>query len=527
MDRKRRTVTLVVIFILAFNLNTYAGNTERLNENSTTTNKDNELSLTLEQAIEKGLENNPFIHKVKNAAELAALISQNAEGSKNAIYNGANELSNAQSDLSNGRATIYDSLDQLESAQAALDNGIAPQDIPIPNPATGEILLTIPKGQNIESFLEAYGLEGNTGAVIEQVQRTLDASKSQINGALETLDESTQKYISSKSKYDLAVQFAMTGVANKLSTSTISSLEPRPLADLMVEMTKVQDRITSYSVNIYKNQIALKIQNSYYEALKQEKLLEVKSKAMERGKLQYDYASYAYEVGAKSKDDEILAKTYYDGTCIAYDLQEKEYKNALTTLKKDLNMALDTPIKLVESDEEKTTTHLTLTQGINSGLRTRLEIKMAQAQVELYKDLRAAVESSGYKTSDNQYKEVELLLKKAEIELENTKLEVESGIRMSYETVSTMEKVAQTAKNLKIQAEENVEIAKLKYEVGFGASNALLKSLNLEDLSGTMVEVIAAEENLASMEEKIIETTNGYKLANVKYLNDIGILPYK
>ena len=46
-------------------------------------------------------------------------------------------------------------------------------------------------------------------------------------------------------------------------------------------------------------------------------------------------------------------------------------------------------------------------------------------------------------------------------------------------------------------------------------------------MAGTMVEVLAAEENLANIEEKQIEAMNGYNLARLKYLNDIGELPYK
>ena len=89
-----------------------------------------------------------------------------------------------------------------------------------------------------------------------------------------------------------------------------------------------------------------------------------------------------------------------------------------------------------------------------------------------------------------------------------------------------MRKLVKTAAELRQDATENVEIAKVKYEVGYGFDNALLKQLNLQDMSGTIVEVIAAEENLTNIEEKEIEVVNGYNLSRLKYLNDIGILPY-
>lgn len=497
MRKRVAGILLLVMFFKSFNV--YASD---------------EVTLTIAQAVEEGLEKSITIDKIKNQAELANLVNKNASKNKNDIYNAENELANASRDLSNGRSEVYSSLDQLDSAQAALDNGIAPMDIPIKDPTTGEVVMVIPKGSPIPDE-----------QIIHQIQAQLDANKSKINSALEKLDDGTQEYLSSKAKYDLGIQFAMTNVANKLSTSTISSLSPTAVADLVVEMADKQERITHYSVHIYKNQIAMQIQNSYYEVLKHKKLLEAKEKALDRGKLQYDYAVFAYEVGAKSKDDVNFAKLYYDGIQMAYELQKKDYHNAMTELKKNMNIRLDTNINVVEEPMALGST-FELTQGINSGLRTRLEIKMAEAQVDLYKALRTAVDRSYYKQSDNQYKEAELLIDKAQIGLKEAQLQVESSIRMSYETMSTMQRVMNTANQLKESAEQAVEIAKLKYEVGFGADNALLKNLNLQDLSGTMVEVIAAEENLASVEAKVIEATNGYNLARIKYLNDIGVLPY-
>lgn len=476
--------------------------------------KTEEITLTLEEAITKGIENSLSMDKVENQAKIASLVSKNAETKKDDIIDAEIDLLNAESSLYSGRNTVYRSQDQLDSAQAQLDNGIAPMDIP--DPVTGGI---ISKGTDLNSL--PYG-----DKLIDAIQEELDEKRSQLGDAMKDLDEGSEEYLSSKSKYDSTLQFAMTKISNTFSTSTISSLEPDPLATLLDEMAEVQDRLTHYSISIYKSQIALQIQNSYFEALKQIKLMDAKQKAMERGKLQFEFADYAYEVGAKSKDDRNLAKLYYDSTVIAYDLQVKETNNALIELKKNLNMPFDTNLTLEEEplDIEKS---FDLTKGISSGLNARLEVKKARAQVELYHDLKTAVKNSHYEEGDNEYKEADLLVKKVEIESKETKLQVESSIRKSYETVTAMDKVARQAQQLKENAEETVEIAKLKYEVGFGADNALLTQLNLQDVSGTMVEVIAAEENLASVEQKVIEATNGYNLAKVKYFNDIGVLPYK
>lgn len=75
-------------------------------------------------------------------------------------------------------------------------------------------------------------------------------------------------------------------------------------------------------------------------------------------------------------------------------------------------------------------------------------------------------------------------------------------------------------------AEEVVSIAQLKYDQGFGAENSLLKQMNLETSSGTMIELIAAQENLANIESKVAQIRYNHTMAKVKYLNDAGILVY-
>ncbi len=69
-------------------------------------------------------------------------------------------------------------------------------------------------------------------------------------------------------------------------------------------------------------------------------------------------------------------------------------------------------------------------------------------------------------------------------------------------------------------------IAELKYEQGLGAENSLLQKMNLESSTGTIVELIAAQENLVEMEANVAQIKYNNIMAKVKYLNDSGILVY-
>ncbi len=491
--------------------------------------------LTLEEAIDQGLKNSLLLKQVQNEADIAKLVGENGEKVRNTLNESSMALSHAGYLIEDGRDKVYEAEGQLESAQAAFENGYLPSEITVAN-------MTIPAGTSfatIEATLtgmyQQAGLDisaakakakADVANIESQVKSGLEGNADTLETSKKTLESSTQEYLSSKAQYDVAVQFAMTNIANKLSTSTITSLRPEPLGELLMKMVTVQDKVTAYSVNIYKNQVALLIENSYFEALKQQKLLEVKDKAMERGLVQYEMAKAAYEVGGKSKDDMLLAKSYYDATVMTRELQVKDYNAALIELKKNMNMDLSKEIQLVEVVAD-TDEAFDLEKGIQSGLTHQLSIKMAQAQAELYDALMVAIDASNYSESDNQHKEVILLQQKAKIGIDQAKLQAESDIRTSYSTTCSMQKIVKTAKELRENAEETVEIAKVKYEVGYGYDNALLKQLNLQDMSGTIVEVIAAEENLTNIQEKEIEAINGYNLARLKYQNDIGILPYK
>ena len=485
--------------------------------------------LTLRDAVDYGLAHSVVLEKVENQAAITKLVKDNAPDTRDALIDHSNDLESAAYLIEDGRDTIYDSAAQLDSAQVAFENGVAPIDIPVE-----QLGITIPKGQNIEEYIhnvcQAAGLDSSIESaliqgVMEGVEEELDKKSETLVASRKELEESTATYLASQSKYDAALQYAMANVASKLSTSTISSLDPKPLGDLVVKMANIQDEVTGYAINIYRNQVALLIQNSYYEALKEQQLLEVKKKATQRGKLQYELAQAAYDVGAKSKDDMIIAKTYYDSTVMSEELQRKDYNAALIELKTNMNMDLSKEIKLEEVEIGTEATY-ELAKGIESGKKARLEVKTANAHKDLYEALLDAVKQSNYTSSDNQYKEVELLQEYADIELKTALLEVEKDIRTSYSTMTSMQKIAQKAEELEAGALETLEIAKVKYEVGFGYDNALLSSLNLESMSGTMVEVLAAEENLVTIQEKKIEAINGYNLATLKYLNDIGVLPY-
>ena len=459
------------------------------------------MKLSIEEAVKIGLENSVQLKQVLNQIDLSEVADKRA-----------NYLSRK---LKSGSDKISDSRDRLNAAQNALNTGVAPSNIH--TEIQPGITIEIQQGQNIEDAVNSQlGMLSDeqrkaiVNSIKQGVQKQIDAGWDQLRGGEQALIN--------------ALEEAGATFSDKLSINDIGSLSLSSTRDLMTTMSGISYEVTKSSYDIYRNQIALLIQKSYYDVLKAQKLLESKKKAMERAEKQYQFAKEGYEAGMKAKDDMLLANTYYKGTQIEYQKALGDLNNAMIELKKNMNIPLDSEIELstVLADEVE---KYDLQEGIESGLKNRLEILKAAGEVVIYNTNFDSVRKK-YPSNTFQYREAELLKEKAALAYEQTRIEVESSIRKSYETLKSTGQMLETSKEMVQQAKESLEIAEYKYKEGFAIENSLLKKLDLESAAGTIVEVLAAEENLAQVEETVIEITYSYNLARMKYLNDIGKFIY-
>lgn len=488
--RKNKFVIAVLVSLLVFNVAFAVEDSTKTKEEKATgkdTKVEKDLSLTIEEAVELGLENSIDLKMVKNEINLSALKQDRTE-----------YLSEK---LEDGKKSLKDGKKQLGEAQEALDNGIAPVDMKLPDGTT------IKKGTNINSLPIP---EESKHQIKAGIQNKINSSREELGAGQSSLIDSLQE--------------AGTSISDNLKFDSLHSLNVDSTSDLMTTMADISYEVTNASYDIYKNQIAMLIQKNYYDVLKGEKIVEVKKKAMERAKKQYQFAKDSYDVGMKAKDDMLLADVYYKGTQIEYRKAEGELENALIELKKNLNLPLDTNIDLTDVlvDEREIPD---LEEGLKSGLKNRLEIKKTLGEVAIY-DLNFEKTKKKYPDMTYQYKEAKLLKEKARLNYDKTFQNVETSIKQSYETLITVGDMLDKAKDMVDKAKESVEIAEYKYKEGFGTESSLLKKLDLESAAGTIVEVLAAQENLSNVEEKVVEIMYSYNMAKVKYYNDAGKFEY-
>jgi hypothetical protein len=485
--RKRVFITTILISLLVFNV---AFAVDDIKEVKKSTEESKTISLTIEESVKLGLENSIDLKIVKNEIDLSALKQKRTK--------------NLSKKLQDGDDRIRDASGQISKAQQLLNAGISPVDQKIPLGDTGKFI-TIKAGQPIPN---------NTpipkDKIIQGIQGKIDDSKKALEGGELSLGSSLDE--------------AGISISEKLKFETLDSLGVNSTSDLMTTMANVSYEVTNASYDIYKNKIAMLIQKNYYDVLKAQKILAVKRKAMERAKKQYEFSKDSFEVGMKAKDDMLLADVYYKSTEIEFRKAEGELENAFIELKKNLNVSLDTEIVLTDVlvDESETPD---FEEGLKSGMKNRLEIKKAVGEVAIY-DLNFEATKKKYPSNTYTHKEAKLLKEKKRLNYDKVFQDVETSIKQSYETLITVGDMLEKAKDMVEKARESVEIAEFKYKEGFGVESSLLKKLDLETAAGTIVEVLAAEENLSNVEEKVVQIMYSYNLAKVKYYNDAGKFIY-
>lgn len=474
MKKINRIIVLTSIFMLVF-----ASTTEVFADDGQT------LNLTVGEAVVLGIDNSLILDQVEIEIKLAGVASKRSNYSTKKLNRGDSDLRDAKK--------------QILEAEGAFSQGVVPGDISL---GDGKV---IPAGTKIESLPSEI-----QNSVRDGIKSSLDQSKKQVeSGSLKMIN---------------ALQDAGSNISTALDFASLDALTLDSTTDVLNTMTDISLEVTQASFDIYKNNIALLIQKNYYDVLQAKQMLEVKKKAMERGKVQYEFSKASYQEGLKAKDDMLMASIYYRSTKVQYEKVQGDLKSAILELKKNLNIGFDKEVVLTDAllDEIK---QFNLNEGLVNGMKERLEIKKSLGEVIIY-NTNFNETKKRYTANTFQYQEAEILKEKAAISFSQAKLEVEKSIRQSHNDINTISYMLESTKEMVKEAQGNLDIALLKYKEGFGVETSLLKNLNLEDSAGTIVEVLAAEEKLAEIEENVVAVTYAYNLAHMQYLNNTGNFIY-
>ncbi|MBF4695112.1 TolC family protein [Fusibacter ferrireducens] len=497
-----------------------------------------ELTVTSTEAVSYGLEHSKVLETLDKKISLATITLIMTSDNRTEIKEAQNTIDDAKEIIHENNVKLAQAQSELNQAQAALDAGVTPVTLPLVDgngtplvDAQGNPIVLTP-GSHIRTSLGTLPspalapamADALAAGIITKIQSSLDTKQAQIDANTTALVSASTTLDLKEKEFKSVLSNVSDSLGMKLQNSSNVQFTADEASDLMLTMAGVNLDVTRYAKRIYKNQIAMLIQKDYHDALLASKTLDLKKTAEERGKTQYDLIELSYQNGMKSKQDLLLSKMYYDSTRIATRVAEADYTNCLTTLKKDMNLNLDCALTLVEPTVSLSNP-ISLEEALISGTTNRIEIQKCLGQLQIMKLNYALLEKRPASIKDtNAETEAHFQMEEAELNLDITKNTVASEIRQSYENLMSMQEAMLYTDELVAEAKEVVEISKLKYEQGFGADNALLQSLNLEASSGTIIELIAAEEKLSEIEENVAKIRYNYIMAKIKYYNDAALL---
>ncbi len=494
--------------------------------------------ILIDEAIRLGLANSIVLKQVQNEIDISEAYNKQALSDGRDLVKGERDLDDADDEISRGKRDLSSAKSSLDAAQTLLDGGKAPQDITLPSAETGlPVSITVRTGENIYSkshdALTGAGIDNSTAdtyaqavtsTAVGEIQGGLDAKAEEIDAGYSKLTDAMNQVDRGREKLEKGLEEAEKSISEKLGTYDTDRLDLDDAANLIASMAGINYDVTAYSYAVYRNKLALLIEKESLDVLKSKKLVEVMGNSMKRAEKQADFAAGSYNEGVSSRDDMLLAQIYLGKTKIQYRKAQGALSNAELQLKKDMGVDAEEEIKLqgILTDDTSVTDP---EEGLKNGLENRVEIRKASGFQTIYGAYFDAIKKT-YKENAFQYKEAGLLKEKADLNLESVKMDIENSIRQAYENVKTTADMLKIAADMVKQAQENLDIAKYKYELGFGVENSLLKSLNIENTAGTIVEVLAAEENLSQVEEAQVEIIYSYNLAKANYSNEIAGFTY-
>lgn len=494
MKKKICSILAVVLFFTSLLLSYAEG------ETIVAKNYDN---YTLDECINVAMENNLTIKQIRHELKISEFNKKRTNKNTKNILDNDDTLSDKWNSYYKGKKEAEGIKKNLDGLNQALQNSEDPT----------KTLEDI-KNSIDEDTYKLLKSKGNDKTAINQA----------IEGMKKEIDNQSQQALNrlqaGKQELDDANKEANSVLSMNLGITTNVKLGIKSTTELMDVIADITYDITKAGYEISKKQIAMLVEKNYYEVLKMKKIANVKQKSLDRANGQFEIIKNAYDEGLRAKDDLLLAKSQVE--LMKADLEKaiSDEKNAKIDLKNTLNIPLVANIAIAEINLSAENIP-SLEDGIKQGLEKRLEIQQAMGQY-IIDSLNHELTARTYPDITNQYKEALYKKEYSNIKLEIQKKEVEADIRKSYETMVATSKMYEHVRNSVEQMQANLQIATYRYNEGIGYGSSSLKSINSEELGGTIMEVLSASEKLAEVEEKVVAIEHAKNLSITQYLNSIG-----
>ncbi len=282
----------------------------------------------------------------------------------------------------------------------------------------------------------------------------------------------------------------------------------RALVEKGVSIRQVELALLSAKMNVEmkENQIKYNVEKAYFDLLQKERELEISGENLALSQKQYNNAKLRFDLGMISRQQLLGIELGLAQAQGGYDASQMIYNIQLLQFKTTLGLPLDKEVKLTSKIEIKEYEPIDLEESIEVALDKNASVVLAKENAEIQPLILQAT-SGRYPPVTFRYKKQEVEVAKAEENLQQAKVGVEMGVRISVLNLKTAEEQIITLQKAVTMAEETVKIAELSFELG----------------QNTPADVLEANINLMNAKKNLAQQIHAFNMALLDYRYSIGL----
>lgn len=265
-------------------------------------------------------------------------------------------------------------------------------------------------------------------------------------------------------------------------------------------------KLISLQLQSAENKAKLGAQQVYYDYLHALSDYELKKQSLKRAETQLKVAQAAFNVGTKAKTDILQTEMGVAGAQASLISAQNTVSTARMKLNQFLGVDLMKEWDLTESNKQLKAPAMTLEEATAQALQNRVEIKEKDEQVKI-DEINVKQIEEYLALSTNPGKTARNALEISKLNAEEERNTVRLEVAQAYNSLNAAKQNVEYQNKALASAQESYRLTNLRFENGLA----------------TTLEVIQAEESLASQENSHAEALHNYNLAVVNFENALGV----
>jgi len=315
-----------------------------------------------------------------------------------------------------------------------------------------------------------------------------------------TLEQAIERALQVSPELRLA-ELTVTDKEIALKEAEIAQLEGRPASELAAAQFELEQ--AHQGIADAREQVALKVEQQYYQVLRSSEMLEIQKQSFERAQKQFQVTEARYKAGLISRQDYLTAQDQL--VKLQDSLKQAEANLELAKLQFKFMLGLPPEEEIVLQDRFPfDPIEVDLEASIQQALAQRSNLQQAQRAVEAAK--KQVVLSDNDYTPPVQLQKAKMALERAEITAQQVRELVVVDVTQKYLALASAQMAVEETRRTRERATDALRIAEARYD------NGLIPLLDL----------LNAQTALSQAELDAVAAVWDYNLAKAAFLQAIG-----